>query len=87
MQCIELLLENRQHFIKSPGIYPVRSLKKSRFGIRRLFSSSHVIIIASLRLLNKSIYFYTDSGEYIGIFADDFSPIEGEKLGSFKVNW
>jgi hypothetical protein len=48
------LLKNPRHFFKSIGFYPVQPLENIRFGICCLLFPSLVIIITSLRLLNKS---------------------------------
>jgi hypothetical protein len=47
MQCVELLLENPEYFMKSNGVYPVQPIKKNRLGIRHLFFPTHTVIISS----------------------------------------
>jgi hypothetical protein len=42
------LQKNRCHFSNVAGFTPVQPLKKNRFGIFRLFSPSHAVMIAFL---------------------------------------
>jgi hypothetical protein len=55
MQRVELLPENRQHFIKSIRFYPVQPLKKNIPGIPCLLSPAHLAIMSFPGLLNRSI--------------------------------
>ncbi|MDR1141181.1 MAG: hypothetical protein LBL62_05770, partial [Planctomycetaceae bacterium] len=46
-----------QHFFKGSGFHPVLPFKNNRLGIQCLIFLSHIISVAVLWLLNKSITF------------------------------